>query len=80
MLLQKEWRVYKFSFYAETTINNAIRLTFILGGEKGSYYFDDIHMHPSAIHGLGDNESLADGSVQRIRSLPRDRYIRIAQP
>ncbi len=64
--LDSQWNVYEFSFLSQTTVPNAVKLSFSLGNATGSYYFDDIHMVPSAIHGLAEDESIEGRSVRRI--------------
>ncbi|MBN1562056.1 carbohydrate binding domain-containing protein, partial [candidate division KSB1 bacterium] len=64
--LGSDWKTYWFSFLASTTVERAIRLSYSLGGAAGSYWFDDIHIYPSAIYGLADDESLESRSVRRI--------------
>lgn len=60
------WKVYEFSFASQTTITNGVKLSISLGSEKGIYYFDEIHMYPSAINGLAADESLDEKTVRRI--------------
>ena len=64
--LTPEWQVFQFSFRASDNNDRDTRLSFSLGGETGSYWFDDIHLGSSAVKGLDDNESLEDASVRRI--------------
>lgn len=64
--LGTEWKTYHFSFLASTTVERAIRLSYSLGGATGTYWFDDIHMTPSAIWGLEAEESLEAKTVRRI--------------
>jgi hypothetical protein len=64
--LGTDWKTYRFSFLASTTVERAIRLSYSLGGATGSYWFDDIHIYPSAIYGLAEDESLEAKNVQRI--------------
>jgi hypothetical protein len=64
--LQTEWQTFTFSFRAPQTNDNQTRLSFSLGGEEGSYWFDDIHMGYSSIKGLDDDELLENKTVRRI--------------
>ena len=64
--LSSEWQVFQFSLRANSTVENAIRLSFSLGEAEGAYWFDDIHVGPSAVHGLEESESLAAAHVRRI--------------
>ena len=64
--LGTDWQTYQFSFLAPATVERAIRLSFSLGGATGVYWFDEIHLSPSAIKGLEESESLEERNVQRI--------------
>jgi len=65
-LLTPTWQKFNFSFRAPETRQNSVRISFQLGGEAGTYWYDDIHFTSSAIKGLEADESLANRTVRRI--------------
>jgi hypothetical protein len=64
--LTGEWKVYQFSFRAPETFENQTRLSFMLGSEAGTYWFDDIHFTPGSVAGLLEEEALETRNVRRI--------------
>lgn len=62
--LQPQWNTYAFYVRAPVT-QDSVRLTFILGGQVGTYWFDDLSM-TTACTGLLSDESLASSFVRRI--------------
>ncbi len=63
--LNTEWQEFQFSFRAPAD-NDDTRLSFSLGNETGNYWFDEIHLGPSGVDGLLENENLEAGTVRRI--------------
>ncbi|NQT26598.1 carbohydrate binding domain-containing protein [candidate division KSB1 bacterium] len=61
-----EWQTFQFSFRAPDNNDQDTRLSFSLGDETGSYWFDDIHLGASWINGLEEDENLEEGSIRRI--------------
>ena len=64
--LQPTWKIFTFSFRSPETVDDETRLSFSLGGEEGSYWFDDIFMAYSGTKGLDEDESLEENSVRRL--------------
>lgn len=64
--LTTTWQRFSFTFKAGEECINQGRLSFQLGGQTGSCWFDEISIHPASITGLAADESLEAGSVQRI--------------
>ena len=64
--LTPQWQKFQFSFRASETSQRNVRLSFVLGGATGNYWFDEIHLAASAISGLETDESLETGTVRRI--------------
>ncbi|UCE07555.1 MAG: carbohydrate binding domain-containing protein, partial [bacterium] len=65
-VLTPDWQMFDFSFRAPATFRREIRLSFSLGREIGTYWFDEIHFTSSEIKGLADEESLETQTVKRI--------------
>lgn len=65
-VLSQEWQTYRFSFRASETCINNTRLSFLLGGVTGIFWFDEIHFSSSEIKGLAEDESLELRTVRRI--------------
>ncbi len=72
--LSTEWQEYVLSFIAPEDNNGLTRLTFLLGTETGTYYFDDISMKQSEQIGLENGENLALQNIRRIRYSERFAY------
>lgn len=66
-VLTPQWQTYTFTFRAPETRKNDTRLSFTLGGQAGTYWFDEITFSVSATKGLLANESLEQGTVRRIQ-------------
>ena len=64
--LTPSWQEFAFSFRAKETVRNSIRLSFMLGEQTGSTWFDDLYLGPAAINGLLPDENLETGTVKRI--------------
>lgn len=64
--LTTDWKVYRFSFKAPETYAADIRLSFNLGFETGSYWFDEVNFSQITIEGLRPDENLENGRVTRI--------------
>jgi hypothetical protein len=66
VLLTASWRVFTLSFRSPATIPLGIRLTFQLGAEAGTYWFDDVTFAQTGATGLLADESLEGRTVRRI--------------
>ncbi|MDZ7291970.1 MAG: carbohydrate binding domain-containing protein [candidate division KSB1 bacterium] len=66
LLLTPQWQTFAISFRAAETVTNQIRLSFTLGAQKGTYWFDDITFAEAGIKGLLADESLESVTVRRI--------------
>ncbi|RKY82361.1 hypothetical protein DRQ07_01545 [candidate division KSB1 bacterium] len=64
--LKPEWQVFQFSFKATLNIENDIRLSFLLGENTGTYFFDIISLNSTSVMGLEPEESIENGNVRRI--------------
>jgi hypothetical protein len=65
-VLTPQWKTFAFSFRAPETRKNDARLSFTLGGQAGTYWFDDITFSVSGVKGLLADESLERATVRRI--------------
>ncbi len=63
--LTAQWQRFSFTFRAPETCLSQSRLSFGLGAETGTYWFDVISVQPASIHGLLAAESLEAGTVGR---------------
>ena len=64
--LAPEWKVFSLSLRAPETVQGVIRLSFAVGANAGTYWFDDIILAPGSIRGLIAGESLEGSSVRRL--------------
>ncbi len=65
-VLTPQWKTFTFSFRAPENRKNDTRLSFTLGGQTGTYWFDDISFSVSGVKGLLAEESLEQATVRRI--------------
>ncbi|MGK9475570.1 carbohydrate binding domain-containing protein [Melioribacter sp. OK-6-Me] len=64
--LNSDWQEFSFSFRAPEDNNGHTRLSFNLGLEINTYWFDNIRFRSAGLEGLREGESLASGNVRRI--------------
>ncbi len=64
--LDTAWRTYALTVHAVDTWPLTTRLSFGLGAAKGTFWFDDVVLARSGLHGLLAGETLEDGTVRRI--------------
>lgn len=64
--LNSGWQEFSFSFKAPEDNNGHTRLSFNLGLEVNTFWFDDFSFAAAGIEGLREGESLASGNVKRI--------------
>ncbi|KAF0140459.1 MAG: Carbohydrate-binding CenC domain protein [Stygiobacter sp.] len=65
-LISTSWNVYTFSFKASETNNGHARITFQLGKEKGTFWFDEVSLTKASLNGLLADEQLEQRNVRRI--------------
>ena len=66
-VLTPQWKTYTFTFRALETRRNDTRLAFALGGQAGTYWFDNVVFSATGTKGLLANESLEQGTVRRLQ-------------
>lgn len=64
--LNSDWQEFSFSFRAPEDNNGHTRLSFNLGLETNTYWFDDFSFSSAGIEGLREGESLESGNVARV--------------
>lgn len=64
--LTTNWQRFTFSFLAPATLVGDTKLAFMVGGEAGFYWFDEVAFGRAAVQGLEPSESLEAGTVRRI--------------
>ncbi|MGB9772504.1 MAG: T9SS type A sorting domain-containing protein [Bacteroidota bacterium] len=64
--LSTNWRTFSFSIKAPEDNKGHTRLSFSLGKEKGTYWFDEISFTKAGVVGLEQNESLELKNIARI--------------
>jgi hypothetical protein len=64
VLLTQEWKTYSFSIRSSESADG-VRLYFVVGGQAGTYWFDDISIN-TGVAGLLSDESLETPFVRRI--------------
>jgi len=64
--LTGQWQVFGFSFRAPESVDRIARLSFSIGEQAGTLWFDDIHLNPASVSGLETGESLEAGNVRRL--------------
>jgi hypothetical protein len=64
--LTAAWQRFSFTFKAPENCIRESRLSFHLGGQTGSCWFDEISIQPASVSGLLAEESLEAGTVRRI--------------
>ena len=64
--LSTSWKQYTYTFKAGTSDPLDTRLTFSIGAQAGTTWFDDVVMVREGTGGLGPAENLEEGTVRRI--------------
>jgi len=64
--LERQWKTFRFGFLAPQDASKTVRLSFQIGGENATLWFDDIRLASAGIQGLEEGESLEAGIVRRI--------------
>jgi hypothetical protein len=64
--LTPEWKTYTYSVKAPETASGVVRVTFGVGGQIGTYWFDDVSITTTGVDGLLPDESLETSFVRRI--------------
>lgn len=72
--LTKNWQDFLYTFVAPETNNGFVRLAFSFNNQTGSFWFDNVSLADPEVRGLGTNENLATGSIQRIEYSERLTY------
>ena len=65
-LITSSWNIFTFSFKASETNNGHARITFQLGKEKGTFWFDEVSVTKAYLNGLLADELLEQKNVKRI--------------
>ena len=65
-LISTSWTIYTFSFKASEANNGHARITFQLGKEKGTFWFDEVSVTKASLNGLLEDEFLEQRNVRRI--------------
>lgn len=73
-LINSQWQKYSFSFKSIESNNKLTRLSFILGDQIGTYWFDNVSMSLSVKDGLDKEEDLNLKNIRRIRYSERLGY------
>lgn len=61
-----DWRTFEFTFTATETVANNVRISFVMGGELGQVWVDDVSMRRAGRLSLDAEERVEDGSVRRL--------------
>lgn len=69
--LTTDWQEFTFSFTAPESNDSLTRISFNLGGQPGTYWFDKVSMKLSQKTGLEPGEDLSLGNIRRIRYYER---------
>ena len=64
--LTPDWKTFSLNVRAPESLANAVRLSFTVGGQTGSYWFDDIAMTSVGVKGLLVDESFETRLIRRI--------------
>lgn len=65
-MLTTGWKEYSLSFKSSATMLSDIRLSFALGAQAGSYWFDEVTMKQPSTTGLLADESFEANNIRRI--------------
>jgi hypothetical protein len=64
--LTQSWQIFSFTFRQPEAVSGSFRLSFALGLQSGSYWFDAVDIRSQPIIGLDPSESLEAGNIKRI--------------
>ncbi|MBW7889346.1 MAG: carbohydrate binding domain-containing protein, partial [Bacteroidetes bacterium] len=65
VMLSPEWQNFSFTIRADVTLLSDVRLTFSLGAQAGTFWFDNISMKQPVTSGLSADESLEEKNIVR---------------
>ena len=64
--LTPQWKQFSFTIRASETMLSDVRLSFVIGGHTGTYWFDDISLKQPSTQGLLPGESVELRNIKRI--------------